>query len=69
MIKVCTCSNARVNSRAANRRFRDGEPGKNLVTWLNSLAKTKEVLHEEFNGRAISEQNVSEWKQGGFEDW
>jgi hypothetical protein len=52
-----------------NRRVRDGEPGKNLVDWLNSQPAVQEVLEKEFGGRAISEQNLSEWKQGGYEDW
>ena len=52
-----------------NRRMRDGEPGKTLVDWLNSQPAVQEVLEKEFGGRAISEQNLSEWKQGGYEDW
>jgi hypothetical protein len=52
-----------------NRRVRGGEPGKNLVDWLNSQPAVQEVLEKEFGGRAISEQNLSEWKQGGYEDW
>ncbi len=52
-----------------NGRLRDGESGKGLVEWLNGLPKVQEVLAEEFGGRPISEQNLSEWKQGGFEDW
>jgi hypothetical protein len=52
-----------------NRRLRDGEQGKGLVDWLNSSQEVREVLADEFGGRAISEQNLSEWKQGGYEDW
>lgn len=52
-----------------NRRVREGVPGKNLVNWLNSQPAVREVLEKEFGGRAISEQNLSEWKQGGYEDW
>jgi hypothetical protein len=52
-----------------NRRLRDGQPGKRLVEWLNRLAEVKQVLADEFGGRAISEQNLSEWKQGGYQEW
>jgi hypothetical protein len=52
-----------------NRRLRDGEPGKNLVDWLNSLPAVQEVLQEGFGGRLISEQNLSEWQQGEYQDW
>jgi hypothetical protein len=52
-----------------NQRLRDGESGKGLVEWLNDLPEVKAALQREFGGRAIREQNVSEWKQGGFLDW
>jgi hypothetical protein len=39
------------------------------VELLNGLPKVQNVLTEEFGGRPISEQNLSEWKQGGFDDW
>ena len=52
-----------------NCRLRDGEPGKRLVAWLNALPEVKAVLAGEFGGRAISEQNLSEWKAGGYCDW
>lgn len=52
-----------------NRRLEDGEAGVRLVEWLNSLPATQRVLATDFNGRAISEQNLTEWKQGGYQDW
>lgn len=52
-----------------NRRLQDGQPGTQLVLWLNSLPEAQAVLVREFRGRAISEQNLSEWKQGGYGDW
>jgi hypothetical protein len=52
-----------------NRRCDDGEPGKRLVEWLNSLPEVLAVLAAEFAGRPVSEQNLSEWKQGGYLDW
>jgi hypothetical protein len=52
-----------------NRRLQDGEPGTHLVVWLNSLPEAQTILAREFAGRAISEQNLSEWKQGGYRDW
>ncbi len=51
------------------RRIEDGEPGKELVKWLNNLPDAKRVLKEYFGGRPITEQNLSEWKQGGHQDW
>ena len=52
-----------------NLRMGDGEPGTKLVAWLNGLAEVKAVLERDFGGRAVTEQNLSEWKQGGFIDW
>lgn len=50
-------------------RIEDGEQGKELVKWLNGLSGVQRVLKEQFDGRPISEQNFSEWKQGGYQDW
>lgn len=52
-----------------NARLRDGEPGVRLVEWLNGLEPVRQVLVQDFEGREISEQNLSEWKQGGYRDW
>ncbi len=52
-----------------NRRIADGEPGIRLVAWLNALESVRQVLAQDFGGREITEQNLSEWKQGGYQDW
>jgi hypothetical protein len=52
-----------------NVRLQNGEVGTELVEWLNGLAAVQKVLKARFEGRPISEQNLSEWKQGGYEDW
>ncbi len=52
-----------------NRRLDDGEEGKHLVEWLNTLPEVRAVLAEHFGGRPVSEQNLTEWKQGGYRDW
>jgi len=52
-----------------NGRLQDGEQGKKLVLWLNSLSEVRAVVHTEFGGRPVREQNLSEWKQGGYRDW
>jgi hypothetical protein len=52
-----------------NRRLSDNETGKNLVVWLNSLPEVQAVIAAEFGGRPIREQNLSEWRKGGFRDW
>lgn len=52
-----------------NRRLQEGEPGVRLVEWLNGRDDVQAMLQAEFGGRPINDGNLSEWKQGGFEDW
>jgi hypothetical protein len=52
-----------------NRRLDNGEPAVRLVDWLNDLPEARKVLQEDFGGRPISEQNLSEWKTGGHREW
>ncbi len=52
-----------------NHRLSDGEPGGHLVEWLNALPEVEVVLEMEFGGRPINEQNLSEWRRGGYQDW
>jgi hypothetical protein len=52
-----------------NRRLQDGEPGDELLDWLNALPKAQKILAAQFGGRPISKQSLSEWKQGGYRDW
>ena len=52
-----------------NHRLRDGEAAKQLVNWLNGSPEVQDVLREQFGARPISEQNLSEWKQRGHQEW
>jgi hypothetical protein len=52
-----------------NRRLRDGEHGNLLVEWLNKLPAVKKVLRQQFDSNPVTEQNLSEWKNGGHQDW
>ena len=52
-----------------NQRLNDGQPGQRLLAWLNSLPEVQRVLAADFDGRPLSEQNLSQWKAGGYEDW
>ncbi len=51
------------------QRIEDGEPGQEIVKWLNGLPGVQRVVAEQFAGRPITEQNLSEWKQNGHPDW
>lgn len=53
---------------ALNRRLEDGEPAATLATWLNQLPEVR-TLQQENGTRPIREQNISEWRKGGYRDW
>ncbi len=52
-----------------NCRLQNGEQGKKLVAWLNVLPEVQAIVAAEFGGKIIREQNLSEWKRGGYRDW
>lgn len=52
-----------------NRRLQDGEQGKTVLSWLNSLPEVQAVLAADFTGQPINPQNLSEWRRGGYRDW
>jgi hypothetical protein len=52
-----------------NQRIRTGEQGKRLVAWLNTLPEVKDRMAELFGGFPMREQNLSQWKKGGYRDW
>ncbi|MBW8864768.1 MAG: hypothetical protein JF609_07570, partial [Verrucomicrobia bacterium] len=39
------------------------------MAWLNELPAAQALLAAEFGGAAINEQNLTNWKQGGYRDW
>jgi hypothetical protein len=52
-----------------NSRLHNGAVAREVVPWLNSLPEVKRVLAQQFDGHPISEQNLSKWRQGGYEEW
>ena len=52
-----------------NNRIHDGQQGKSLVKWLNTLPEVRRIVTSEFAGRPVREQNLSEWRKGGYRDW
>lgn len=53
----------------ANQRILDGWTGKRICAWLNSLPEVQEILAADFEGELISENNLSRWRKGGYQDW
>jgi hypothetical protein len=52
-----------------NQRLLDGQPGRQLVEWLNGLPKVQAVLKAQFKGNPITKTNLSQWKTGGYPAW
>jgi hypothetical protein len=52
-----------------NRRLENGEQGRHVVAWLNSLPEVQAVLVTEFAGHPITQQNLSEWRKRAYRDW
>ncbi len=52
-----------------NERLERSEQSPQLLEWLNALPEAQKVVQNDFAGLPISKQNLSEWRQGGFEEW
>jgi hypothetical protein len=52
-----------------NLRLLEGETGRELAAWLNSLPEVQSVLGSQFNSSPISEVNLTHWRQGGYLQW
>ena len=52
-----------------NRRLANGMTARGIVAWLNDRTDVQQMLAERFGGSPVNEQNLSEWKQGGFAEW
>jgi hypothetical protein len=52
-----------------NQQLENGVSGVDVRTWLNTLPEVQKILAEQFGGRPINNQNVSEWRHGGYVDW
>ena len=52
-----------------NQRIEDGELGERILGWLNEVPEVREIVGKEWEGREISEQNLSAWRNGGYRDW
>lgn len=52
-----------------NARIHNGEPGSVILPWLNGLPSVVKIMEAHFEGNAVTDQNLSEWRAGGFADW
>jgi hypothetical protein len=52
-----------------NIKLDDGMEAGPILEWVNELPETKKVVAELFEGKPINAQNLTEWRQGGHQDW
>jgi hypothetical protein len=52
-----------------NLRLFSGEPGYQILAWLNRLPTAKAVFTAEFNGMPVSHANLRHWRLGGYQHW
>lgn len=55
--------------KEVNLRLRDGQTGAQLLPWLNAQEKVQQILADRFAGAPITDQNLSEWRNGGYRKW
>ena len=51
-----------------NERIRDGASGPEILTWLNGLRHTRQMLRDLKSGE-INAQNLTDWRSTGYRDW
>ena len=52
-----------------NNRLMENVPVKDILNWLNTDSEVRHYLERLFESRLITEQNVSDWRQGGYQEW
>jgi len=52
-----------------NLRLAAQPDGAELLAWLNAIPGLPDLLAAEFAGEPVSQQNLDEWRQGGFREW
>src|SRR4051812_26935232 len=52
-----------------NQRLLDGQTGRKILPWLNGLAVVKAEVKPNDEGVFITDDNLSNWRTGGYQDW
>jgi hypothetical protein len=52
-----------------NSRLQDGADGPRLLLWLNGLPQVRAILARDFHARPVTQQNLSNWRLGGYQEW
>ena len=52
-----------------NHQIMDNVPTKDILSWLNSDPTVRHYMERLFQNRFITDQNLSEWRQGAYQEW
>lgn len=52
-----------------NTRLDNGAYGRDILARPHSWPEVKLLLDSRFKGRLVTKQNLSRWRQGGYEIW
>lgn len=52
-----------------NSKLDNGELGPTILPWLNDLPEVQKIVREQFKGVAVSDQNLSTWRETGYATW
>jgi hypothetical protein len=52
-----------------NLRLDDGHQADQILPWLNDLPEVQQIIRDRFDAVPVSPQNLSAWRQGGFQEW
>jgi hypothetical protein len=52
-----------------NQRLENGEEGKKIVEWLNTLPEVTSLSAADFDGQPVTDSKLSNWKLGGYREW
>src|SRR5881397_209471 len=58
-----------IQEQLNERLDQGGEESKPILAWLNSIPEVQAILEADFEGAAITAQNLSEYKNRGYLDW
>ena len=50
------------------QRLRDGQTQAEILSWLNALPETQEMLRTT-GAKAVTAVNLTDWTNSGFQDW
>lgn len=51
------------------RRLFEGQTARKICGWLNEHPDVLRVLDEHFAEQPVTDQNISEWRKGGYQKW